>query len=194
MFFCWKGWCHAHEQWQSWNPSIFLSKVLGSMLELVGVQKAPYTSQMVRWRQSWGWMLHLKENGGILLKGPMWRNILHHSAERNILYFRHGPDEFSGYFFECTVVNHLCVFLCLPLGWLWWVLTNWISFLITFGCKKLLYFILYPLIVFHGDHIGVFAILAQRFLYLSSFLLEESCWRFHLVQIEMCTPPIVLQV
>ena len=29
-----------------------------------------------------GWMLHLKEYGGILLKSPMWRNILHHSAER----------------------------------------------------------------------------------------------------------------
>ena len=29
-----------------------------------------------------GWMFHLKEYGGILIEGPMWRNILHHLAER----------------------------------------------------------------------------------------------------------------
>ena len=28
-----------------------------------------------------GWKFHLKEYGGILLEGPMWRNILHHLAE-----------------------------------------------------------------------------------------------------------------
>ena len=31
-----------------------------------------------------GMDLHLKECGGILLEGPMWRNILHHLVERKM--------------------------------------------------------------------------------------------------------------
>ena len=38
------------------------------------------TSQIGEVKAVLGWMLHVKEYGGILLKGPIWRNISHHSA------------------------------------------------------------------------------------------------------------------
>ena len=106
---CWRWWCHPNKQWQSWNILIFLSSVLGNMLVFVWVQAVLWcicTSQMVRCRQSWGWILHLKEYGRILLKDQMWRIFWNIQLRENILFLRHRSDEFSCYFTECAVVKH----------------------------------------------------------------------------------------